>query len=68
MVFGKYDPALLSDTGEPDFVFCILGEVIVMDMDGCPRLTERCGNALFSEGPIEEKDRNFRRLRPGART
>ena len=68
MVFGQDNPAALSGLGEPVFILGIRGKVIVVDVERGAGLTERDSYALFSEGPIEEEDWSFRRLRRRVRT
>ena len=68
MVFGEYNPAALSGFSKPVFVLGIGREVVVVDVKGCAGLAERDSDALLSEGPIEEEDWSFRRLRRRVRT
>ena len=68
MVFGEHNPASLSSLGEPVFILGIGREVVVVDVKGYAGLAERDSYALLSEGPIEEEDWSFRRLRRRVRT
>ena len=68
MVFGQDDPPALSGFSKPVFVLGIGREVVVVDVEGCTGLAERDSDALLSEGPIEEEDWSFRRLRRRVRT
>ncbi len=68
MVFGQDNPAALPGLGEPVFILCIRGKVVVVDVECGACLTKRCGHALLSQRSIEEEDERFRRLRRRVRT
>ena len=68
MVFGENDPAALTGFGEPIFVFRIGGKVIVVDVEYGTDLTERSGDTVLPQRPIEEEDRLVRPLRRRVRT
>ena len=68
MVFGQDNPAALSGLSEPVFILGIGREAVIVDVKGYAGLAERDSYALLSEGPIEEEDWSFRRLRRRVRT
>lgn len=68
MVFGQDDPIASSRLGEPVFVFCVGGKVIVVDVECGAGLTERSGDTVLPQRPIEEEDRLVRPLRRRVRT
>lgn len=68
MVFGENNPAALTGLGEPVFVLGVGGEVIVVDVECGSGLTERRGDTVLPQRPIEEEDRFVRPLRRRVRT
>lgn len=68
MVFGQDNPAASSGLQEPVFVFCIGRKVIVVDVEYSAGLTERSGDTVLPQRPIEEEDRLVRQLRRRVRT
>ena len=68
MILRQNDPATPSYLGEPFYISCIGGEIIVMDMDNSASLPEGCSDQLCSKGTVEKIGRNFRRLQSRVRT
>lgn len=68
MVFGENNPAALTGLGEPVFVLGVGGKVIVVDVECGSSLTERSGDTVLPQRPIEEEDRLVRPLRRRVRT
>jgi hypothetical protein len=53
-ILRQEDPLFESDVVEDDFVGCVLGEVIVVELDHPPMLSERLGDLLPEVSIAEE--------------
>jgi hypothetical protein len=68
MVFGEDNPTALTGLGEPVFVLGVGEKVIVVYVEYGTGLTERSGDTVLPQRPIEEEDRLVRPLRRRVRT
>jgi len=59
---------MLTGLGEPVFVLGVGGKVVVVDVECGAGLTERSGDTMPPQRPIEEEDWLVRRLRRRVRT
>lgn len=62
-VIRQDDPSLGPDGFQPFLVSCIRRKVFVVNFDPDTRSTEDAREDFLSQGPVEEKRYNFRRLR-----
>lgn len=58
----------MTGLGEPVLVLGVGGKVIVVDVECGAGLTERSGDTVLPQRPIEEEDRLVRPLRRRVRT
>ena len=50
---------------EPDAIFLVTGEMVVVNLDDEPRANELSSEWLYAERPIDKKYGPIRRLRSG---
>ena len=57
VVTGDHQPAALADHRQPLLVLGVLREVVIVDLDPEPGLSQGRGHALLAEAAIDEEDR-----------
>ena len=65
LVLGQDNPAALSYLLEPDTVFLVASEMIVVNLNDEPRVDQFRPNWLYTQRPVDEEYGPIRRLRSG---
>lgn len=67
-VLGQDNPLFCSSHGQPPFVFGVLREMIIVDLNPASRRAQGRRSNLFSERAIEEENKLVKQLRVRARS
>ncbi len=65
LVLREHDPAALSDRLEPDAIFLVASEMIVVNLDDETRVDELRPDWLYAQRPVDKEYGPIRRLRSG---
>ena len=65
LIFRQYNPATLSDDLQPDTVFLVASEMIVVNLHAEARTSKLRSDRLYAQRPVDKEYAPVRRLRSG---